>query len=329
MPEVAAEPPDPAEQEGDQEGAQHEPAGQRGHIGRGLVEPEGGEHHGVRLGQLGAATHEDLALEIRFRHRRHRGGLPIPFLLGPLLAERTVRNHERRDEIGGEPALRLGQVAGHLLGQARPDDRDLRVPELGPLRAVEHAGGLGPDGDPAGSLHRPHEISGRGGQVPGHPVEDQLALDVGGRRVEGRVEQADGTDEGRGLCRSDGDGPFAREVVLGRNGVGSGLARGRGQRGALVGPGPGGNDVRRYQVTDLDIDPRRREVSAEDHGHRHDQADGCHGQSPGFAPGQSNCGVASMGEHVSPLRRQWSQARGPHRRAARGRRTPARWRPCR
>ena len=89
-----------------------------------------------------------LALDDVLDHRLDGRGLAVTLLLGPLGGERAVRDEQRRDQLRGEAALAVGQLAGHLGREPLARLRDLGVAELRPLGDVEDARRLGPERRP-------------------------------------------------------------------------------------------------------------------------------------------------------------------------------------
>ena len=168
-----------------------------------------------------AVADDDLALADRHPDRRDvRRGLAARAVVVSVLAERRVRDDQRRDELGGEHPLGLVEAAGHPAGQARPGLGDLGVAQLGAQRRVEDPGGLGPDGRPAarrrGRRASPSprsDRSGHGGLEQGLPPV--LGRELGRER---RVDPVDAALEGELLRGGDGDRVLGREVVLERDG---------------------------------------------------------------------------------------------------------------
>ena len=148
VPQLAPEPPDPGEAEGDDEDREEEPATQPGDVGLRVAQVVLVDRLELLGGDLVAAP-DDRLVELHLDGLGlDAGGGPLPGGVGQVRAEEGVRDDQGIDDRGRERPLVVGEAARHLAGQAGPGVRDHGLAELRALGRVEDPRRLGADRGP-------------------------------------------------------------------------------------------------------------------------------------------------------------------------------------
>ena len=159
------EAPDPGQQHQDDQDREQQPATEARDVGRVWRRPSASIFSMSVAVEWRPVADDDLALADRDQNGGHLRGRGRPCGRGQRLAERGVRDDQRRDELGREHPFRLVEAARHPAGQARLRLVDLGVAQLGAQRRVEDARRLGPDDRPAGGVETDERRLRRLGQV--------------------------------------------------------------------------------------------------------------------------------------------------------------------
>ena len=332
MPELAAEPPGPGQQQADDQDREHDEADQPRDVQAALVEAEVLDRLEGDLVHAVAAPDDRLAPLPGLHHVGDGLGGAAARLLRELRGERGVGHDERPDQRGGERGLGPGQVAREPALDPIADRRQLGVPELGALDGVEDPRGLGADGLPALGVEREQGRPVVRGELAGQRVrEDRRAVLRRHAVGERRVDRRDDALELAQLLGRDRRAPGDREVVLELDRLARRLARALGEDVARRTVGSRRLDAGGRGLAHLEQRLGRQEVEAQDHRHRRDEQDRGRDQAARVAAGEAVGGSAGLASMVMPLRRRRSVLRvvcGQVRaRRAPGRR--ARTRPCR